>query len=86
MGRGIVQVPEGRRVFPRLSVQQNLTAGAYSPRARSDEKTTRDKVFAMFPRLTNAAGNWPVALSGGEQQMLAFGRAMMAQPILLTSR
>lgn len=81
--RGIVQVPEGRRVFPRLTVQQNLTAGAYSPRARADERTTRDKVYALFPRLHERRRQLAGSLSGGEQQMLAFGRAMMARPILL---
>jgi branched-chain amino acid transport system ATP-binding protein len=83
VARGIVQVPEGRRVFPRLSVQQNLTAGAYSPRARSNEQATRDKVFALFPRLYERRRQLAGSLSGGEQQMLAFGRAMMAQPVLL---
>ncbi len=83
VARGIVQVPEGRRVFPRLSVLQNLAAGAYSPRARSDEKATRDKVFALFPRLHERRRQLAGSLSGGEQQMLAFGRAMMAQPVLL---
>jgi branched-chain amino acid transport system ATP-binding protein len=80
---GIVQVPEGRRVFPRLTVHQNLSAGAYSPRAHSAEKTTREKVFAAFPRLYERRRQIAGSLSGGEQQMLAFGRAMMAQPILL---
>jgi branched-chain amino acid transport system ATP-binding protein len=51
VARGIIQVPEGRRVFPRLTVQQNLAAGAYSPRAHGKEKSTRERVFALFPRL-----------------------------------
>jgi branched-chain amino acid transport system ATP-binding protein len=80
---GIVQVPEGRRVFPRLTVHQNLSAGAYSPRAHGAEKATREKVFAAFPRLYERRRQLAGSLSGGEQQMLAFGRAMMAQPILL---
>jgi branched-chain amino acid transport system ATP-binding protein len=83
VARGIVQVPEGRRVFPRLTVQQNLTAGAYSPRAHGKEKATRDEVFALFPRLYERRRQLAGSLSGGEQQMLAFGRAMMAQPLLL---
>jgi branched-chain amino acid transport system ATP-binding protein len=83
VARGIVQVPEGRRVFPRLTVQQNLTVGAYSPRAHGKEKATRDKVFSLFPRLYERRRQLAGSLSGGEQQMLAFGRAMMAQPVLL---
>ena len=83
VARGIVQVPEGRRIFPRLTVQQNLTVGAYSPRAHGKERATRDKVFALFPRLHERRWQLAGSLSGGEQQMLAFGRAMMAQPVLL---
>ena len=83
VARGIIQVPEGRRVFPRLTVQQNLTAGAYSPRAHGKEKSTREQVFALFPRLYERRRQLAGSLSGGEQQMLAFGRAMMAQPVLL---
>ena len=80
---GLVQVPEGRRVFPELSVEDNLRAGAYLVRKRSTIRATLAEVYGRFPRLaerrTQAAGT----LSGGEQQMLAFGRAMMAQPKLL---
>lgn len=83
VARGIVHVPEGRRVFPRLSVQQNLTVGAYSPRAHGKEKATRERVFELFPRLYERRRQLAGSLSGGEQQMLAFGRAMMAQPVLL---
>jgi branched-chain amino acid transport system ATP-binding protein len=83
VARGIIQVPEGRRVFPRLTVQQNLTVGAHSPRAHGKERATRDKVFALFPRLYERRRQLAGSLSGGEQQMLAFGRAMMAQPVLL---
>ena len=83
VARGIIQVPEGRRVFPRLTVQQNLAAGAYSPRAHGKEKSTRERVFALFPRLYERRRQLAGSLSGGEQQMLAFGRAMMAQPVLL---
>ena len=81
--RGIVHVPEGRRVFPRLSVHQNLTVGAFSPRAHGKEKATRERVFELFPRLYERRKQLAGSLSGGEQQMLAFGRAMMAQPVLL---
>jgi branched-chain amino acid transport system ATP-binding protein len=83
VARGIVHVPEGRRVFPRLSVDQNLTVGAYSPRAHGKEKVTRERVFQLFPRLYERRRQLAGSLSGGEQQMLAFGRAMMAQPVLL---
>ena len=80
---GIVQVPEGRRIFPGLTVSQNLSAGAYPLRAHSAERATRERVFAAFPRLYERQRQRAGSLSGGEQQMLAFGRAMMAQPILL---
>ena len=83
VARGIVHVPEGRRVFPRLSVHQNLTVGAHSPRAHGKEKATRERVFELFPRLYERRRQLAGSLSGGEQQMLAFGRAMMAQPVLL---
>jgi branched-chain amino acid transport system ATP-binding protein len=83
VARGIIHVPEGRHVFPRLSVHQNLTVGAYSPRAHRKEKATRERVFELFPRLYERRSQLAGSLSGGEQQMLAFGRAMMAQPVLL---
>jgi branched-chain amino acid transport system ATP-binding protein len=83
VARGIVHVPEGRRVFPKLSVNQNLTVGAYSPRAHGKEEATRARVFELFPRLYERRRQLAGSLSGGEQQMLAFGRAMMAQPVLL---
>jgi branched-chain amino acid transport system ATP-binding protein len=83
VARGIVHVPEGRRLFPRLSVHQNLTVGAHSPRAHGKENATRERVFELFPRLYERRRQLAGSLSGGEQQMLAFGRAMMAQPVLL---
>jgi branched-chain amino acid transport system ATP-binding protein len=83
VARGIVHVPEGRRIFPRLTVEQNLMVGAYSPRAHGKEKITREEVYALFPRLHERRRQAGGSLSGGEQQMLAFGRAMMAQPLLL---
>jgi branched-chain amino acid transport system ATP-binding protein len=81
--RGIVHVPEGRRIFPKLTVEQNLDVGAHGRRARGKEAITRDEVYALFPRLRERRRQPGGALSGGEQQMLAFGRAMMAQPLLL---
>jgi branched-chain amino acid transport system ATP-binding protein len=66
-----------------LSVHQNLTVGAYSSRAHAKKNETRDRVFELFPRLHERKHQLAGSLSGGEQQMLAFGRAMMAQPILL---
>jgi len=80
---GIVHVPEGRRVFPRLSVEQNLQVGAHALRGRSQAGATRDRVYDSFPRLRERRRQAAGSLSGGEQQMLAFGRAMMAQPLLL---
>ncbi len=81
--RGIVHVPEGRRIFPRLSVEQNLDVGAYSPRAVAQQRRIRSDVYALFPRLHERRRQMGGSLSGGEQQMLAFGRAMMAQLTLL---
>ena len=81
--RGIVHVPEGRRIFPKLTVEQNLDVGAHARRAHGKEKTTRNEVYGLFPRLRERRRQLGGSLSGGEQQMLAFGRAMMAQPILL---
>jgi branched-chain amino acid transport system ATP-binding protein len=79
---GLIQVPEGRRVFPNLSVLENLELGAYT-RAREHRARNLDRVFDTFPRLaerrTQAAGT----MSGGEQQMLAIGRGLMAEPKLL---
>ena len=80
---GIVHVPEGRRVFPRLSVEENLAVGAYPRRAQAQARATRERVYAAFPRLRERRRQAGGSLSGGEQQMLAFGRAMMAQPVLL---
>lgn len=82
VARGIVQVPEGRRVFNRLTVRENLNMGAY---ARSGGGISRDleRVFALFPRLKERQHQVAGTLSGGEQQMLAIGRALMAAPRLL---
>jgi branched-chain amino acid transport system ATP-binding protein len=80
---GLVQVPEGRRVFPELSVEENLRVGAYLIGNRARVRATLGEVYARFPRLAERRGQLAGTLSGGEQQMLAFGRAMMAQPKLL---
>lgn len=80
---GIIQVPEGRRLFPQMSVLENLLLGAYTPRARGDyEKTLRD-IFEMFPILKERQNQLAGSLSGGEQQMCAIGRGLMAKPKLL---
>jgi branched-chain amino acid transport system ATP-binding protein len=81
---GIALVPEGRRVFPYLTVRENLELGAF--KHRHDKAKVRgliEKMFAMFPRLHERAGQNAGTLSGGEQQMLALGRAMMSEPRLL---
>ena len=79
---GLVQVPEGRKLFPDLTVQENLQLGAYR-RGRADAATTIREVFGLFPRLEERSDQTAGTLSGGEQQMLAIGRALMAQPRLL---
>jgi branched-chain amino acid transport system ATP-binding protein len=80
---GIIQVPEGRRIFPRLTVAENLKVGAFPARARDGEKIALERVYTLFPRLAERRKQKGGSLSGGEQQMLAFGRAVMAQPVLL---
>ena len=79
---GIGLVPEGRQVFPNLTARENLVATAANRRAASDPWTL-DKIFALFPRLASRAGAMANLLSGGEQQMLAIGRALMTNPRLL---
>lgn len=79
---GISQVPEGRGIFHRLTVRENLEMGAFQRRDR-EIGPDLDRVFALFPRLKERAGQTGGTLSGGEQQMLAIGRAMMARPKLL---
>ncbi len=80
--RGVSHVPEGRRIFPRLTVVENLELGAYRERAATVEQRL-DSVFGMFPVLRERAAQLAATLSGGEQQMLAIGRALMAGPRLL---
>ncbi len=79
---GLVHVPEGRRIFPNLSVAENLDLGSYR-RASAQRDTNRNRVFSMFPRLRERASQRAGTLSGGEQQMLAIGRGLMAEPKLL---
>ena len=80
---GLVHVPEGRRVFPELSVEDNLRAGAYLVRDRGRVRRALGDVYERFPPLRERRRQFAGTLSGGEQQMLAFGRAMMASPKLL---
>ncbi|AZG11296.1 ABC transporter ATP-binding protein [Pigmentiphaga sp. H8] len=79
---GIAVVPEGRQIFPNLSVRENLTAFAAN-RSRQAEPWTLDRIYALFPRLRERERNMGNQLSGGEQQMLAIGRALMTNPHLL---
>ncbi len=80
---GLVHVPEGRKLFPEMTVLENLETGAILPRAKPKRSATLDAVLAMFPRLAERRNQSAGTLSGGEQQMLALGRALMAQPRLL---
>ncbi len=81
--RGVVQVPEGRAILTTLSVLENLQLGAYTRRDKAGVNQTLDEVFHLLPRLKDRAGQFAGNLSGGEQQMLAIGRALMAKPKLL---
>jgi branched-chain amino acid transport system ATP-binding protein len=80
--RGVAHVPEGRKVFPRFTVQENLRIGAYG-RAKAELGADLELVCEMFPRLKERQKQYAGTLSGGEQQMLAIGRALMAKPKLL---
>ncbi|WP_449265795.1 ABC transporter ATP-binding protein [Ferrovibrio xuzhouensis] len=80
---GLVQVPEGRRLFPSMTVLENLLVGASAPAAKLECAASLEKVFAMFPKLRERRGQTAGTLSGGEQQMVAIGRALMAKPELL---
>ncbi len=80
---GIAHVPEGRRLFGRLTVLQNLLVGSYTKRARAGEGEMLERVFGIFPRLRERAGQRAGTLSGGEQQMLAIGRGLMLRPAIL---
>ena len=81
--RGVVQVPEGRRIFPDLTVRENLILGAYLNRDRKKRKALVESAFTLFPVLKERRGQSGGTLSGGEQQMLAIARALMASPKLL---
>jgi branched-chain amino acid transport system ATP-binding protein len=81
--KGVIQVPEGRRVFGRLTVKENLEMGAFTSRDNRKNMDNLERVFAMFPRLKERSRQVSGTLSGGEQQMLAMGRALMANPRVL---
>jgi branched-chain amino acid transport system ATP-binding protein len=80
---GLVLVPEGRMVFPDMSILENLLLGAVNPRAKPNRARTLERVFTLFPKLAERQAQMARTLSGGEQQMLAIGRGLMAQPRML---
>jgi branched-chain amino acid transport system ATP-binding protein len=81
--RGIVQVPEGRRIFARLTIEENLRMGAYTVSREPEVRAGIERAYAMFPRLSERRAQVAGTLSGGEQQMLAIGRGLMANPKVL---
>jgi branched-chain amino acid transport system ATP-binding protein len=83
VARGVAQSPEGRKLFPRMTVLENLEMGAFQRKDRSGLKADLDRVFALFPRLAERKSQKAGTMSGGEQQMCAIGRALMAHPTLL---
>ncbi|HKF24132.1 MAG TPA: ABC transporter ATP-binding protein [Candidatus Angelobacter sp.] len=83
VARGVSHVPEGRQVFPFLTVRENLSLGAYTHRARANFKHALEEQLALFPRLSERMDQLAGTLSGGEQQMVAIARGLMAQPKLL---
>ena len=83
MRRGLTQVPEGRRIFSELNVYENLMMGAYTSSDRAQVKRDLEEIYTLFPRLEERKGQMAGMLSGGEQQMLAMGRALMSHPRLL---
>jgi branched-chain amino acid transport system ATP-binding protein len=80
---GIAHVPEGRQVFPEMTVNENLEIGSYAPRAKADRNSSLDLVYSIFPRLAERRKQLAGTMSGGEQQMLAVGRGLMLKPRLL---
>jgi len=84
LDQGVALVPEGRGVFGDLTVRENLILGAYSARAREDQATNLERVHSLFPKLIERSGQVVRTMSGGEQQMVAIGRAMMSNPNVLT--
>jgi len=83
VAHGVVQVPEGRKIFPSLTVLENLELGSYVSAAKARRREGLDQVFALFPRLEERRRQAAGTMSGGEQQMLAIGRALMARPRVL---
>lgn len=83
VARGVLQSPEGRRIFPRLTVRENLEMGAYQRKDSAGIQQDMERVFALFPRLKERLNQKGGTLSGGEQQMLAIGRALMGRPRVL---
>ena len=83
IGKGIAQSPEGRKIFPRMTVLENLEMGAYHRNDKPEIRTDIDRVFDLFPRLKERVKQEAGTMSGGEQQMLAIGRALMSRPKLL---
>ncbi|HET7479407.1 MAG TPA: ABC transporter ATP-binding protein, partial [Rubrobacteraceae bacterium] len=83
ISKGIAQSPEGRKIFPRMTVMENLEMGAYHRNDRAGIKQDIDRVFELFPRLQERIKQEAGTMSGGEQQMLAIGRALMSRPKLL---
>jgi branched-chain amino acid transport system ATP-binding protein len=83
VGRGVVQVPEGRKIFPSLTVLENLELGSYIAAAKARRREGLEQVFGLFPRLKERESQAAGTMSGGEQQMLAIGRALMARPRVL---
>ena len=83
VGEGIILCPEGRKIFPDLTVEENLSAGAYLRKDKSEIAKDREWVYSLFPRLKERTWQVGATLSGGEQQMLAVGRALMSKPKLL---
>jgi branched-chain amino acid transport system ATP-binding protein len=80
---GVVQVPEGRRIFPEMTVVENLRMGSFVKATRADRQRNMERVFALFPRLAERKAQLGGTMSGGEQQMLAIGRGLMCNPKLL---
>jgi branched-chain amino acid transport system ATP-binding protein len=83
VAEGISMVPEGRRIFPRLTVLENLEMGCYIPKARQKKNEILKKIYELFPILEERKRQLSITLSGGEQQMLSIGRALMSQPRLI---
>jgi len=83
VARGLIQVPEARRIFPEMTVEENLRMGSFLPAVRPDRARNMERVFTLFPRLAERRRQLGGTMSGGEQQMLAIGRGLMGNPKLL---